>query len=290
MAILVVGSTGKVGSLVVAALLARGADVRALTRDPSKASLPEGVSVVKGDLLDVDTMRQILADVTTLFLINPVARDEHTQALVTLGLARDANVKGVVYLSMLNADAFLDTPHSSAKYAAELMIEKYGIPATILRPTYFMQNDLLQKDALANGFYAMPLGRRGVAMIDARDLAEVAAFELIRRQNAPESLPLARIEVVGPDVMTGEDGAKIWSEVTGTEIVYAGDDLVALEKRIGSHSESWLAYDQALMFQGFHQDGMIPAEESVQTLMETLGRPLRTYRSFVIEQAAAWNM
>lgn len=74
MAILVVGSTGKRGSLVVDALLARSADVLALTRDPSKASCPEGIRVVKGDLLDVDVMREILAGVTTLFLLNPVAR------------------------------------------------------------------------------------------------------------------------------------------------------------------------------------------------------------------------
>lgn len=191
---------------------------------------------------------------------------------------------------MLNADVFLDTPHSSAKYAAELMIEKYGVPATILRPTYFMQNDLLQKDALANGFYAMPLGSRGVAMIDARDLAELAALELIRRHDAPEALPLARIEVVGPDVLTGEDGAHIWSQVIGRTITYAGDDVAALEKRIGGRSESWLAYDQALMFRGFHKDGMIPAAGSAQALAEMLGRPLRTYRSFVGEQAAAWKM
>jgi uncharacterized protein YbjT (DUF2867 family) len=43
MTILVVGSTGKLGSLVVNALAERDADVLALTRDPSKASFPEGI-------------------------------------------------------------------------------------------------------------------------------------------------------------------------------------------------------------------------------------------------------
>lgn len=290
MAILVIGSTGKLGSLVVRELSARGADVVALTRDPSKASFPDGINVVKGDLLDIDTMRRVLDDMTTLFLLNPVARDEHVQALLTLGLARDAGVKGIVYLSMLNAEVFLDTPHSSAKYAAELLIEKYDLPTTILRPTYFMQNDLLQKDALEAGFYAMPLGSRGVAVVDARDIAQLAALELIRRHDAAEPLPRTKIEVVGPDVLTGEDGARVWSEVTGKTIVYAGDDVAALEQRIAQRSENWLGYDQSLMFRGFQQDGMIPASNSAAMLAAMLGRPLRTYRAFVAEQAASWNM
>jgi len=290
MPILVVGSTGTVGSLVVKSLAERGADVIALTRDPSKASFPEAVRAMQGDLLDVAIMRKILADVTTLFLLCPVARDEHAQALVTLALARDAKIKGLVYLSMLNADVFLDTPHSSAKHAAELMIKKYRLPATILRPTYFMQNDLLQKGALEAGYYAMPTGNVGVAMIDARDLADLAALELIRRDEAPNSLPLSQIEVVGPDTLTGEDGARLWALSTGRQIAYAGDDVAALEKRIGARSQSWLAYDQALMFRGFHQDGMIPTATSSAMVASMLGRPLRTYSSYVDEQAAAWNL
>lgn len=54
MTILVTGATGTVGSKVVEQLVNRGADIRALVRDPAKASLPEGVGTVQGDLLDVD--------------------------------------------------------------------------------------------------------------------------------------------------------------------------------------------------------------------------------------------
>jgi uncharacterized protein YbjT (DUF2867 family) len=115
MAILVIGSTGKVGSEVVRALVARGAEVHALTRDPGKTQFPPGVKPMKGDVLDVETMRVVLADASTIFLINPVAKDELAQALITLGLAADAGVKGIVYVSMLNADVFLDAPHSAGK-------------------------------------------------------------------------------------------------------------------------------------------------------------------------------
>jgi uncharacterized protein YbjT (DUF2867 family) len=40
-------------------------------------------------------------------------------------------------------------------------------------------------------------------------------------------LPRNTIEVIGPDTLTGDDLARIWSEATGREIRYGGDDLAA---------------------------------------------------------------
>ncbi len=57
MTILVTGASGNVGGNVVDQLIKRGADVRALVREPSNANFPAGVEVVQGDLLDVDSLR-----------------------------------------------------------------------------------------------------------------------------------------------------------------------------------------------------------------------------------------
>src|SRR5918998_3327640 len=54
--ILVTGATGNVGRQVVSQLLDTGAAVRALTRDPDSAGLPDGVDVVRGDLSVPDTL------------------------------------------------------------------------------------------------------------------------------------------------------------------------------------------------------------------------------------------
>src|SRR3546814_15070283 len=69
MTILVTGATGTVGGHVVEQLVKRGADVRALVRDPSKADFPAEVGVVQGDLLDVDSLRSGFQGVSTLFQI-----------------------------------------------------------------------------------------------------------------------------------------------------------------------------------------------------------------------------
>src|SRR3982751_6341805 len=148
MTILVTGATGTIGRNVVDQLLARGADVRALVRDPSKADLPAGVAVVKGDLLDVDALRNALSGVSTLFLLNAVVPDEVSQALIALNLAREARIERIVYLSVIHSDVYVNVPPFAGKFAVERMIERMGLNATILRPAYFMNNELAIKDVV----------------------------------------------------------------------------------------------------------------------------------------------
>jgi len=158
MTILVTGSTGAIGSQVVAHLAAKGADVHALVRTPEKAQFPNGVIPVKGDLMDVDAMRAALAQASTLFLLNAVTPDEVTQALITLNVAREAGIERIVYFSVMHSDKFTDVPHFTGKYTAERMIEQFDLPATILRPAYFMQNDASLKDTILGiGVYPMPI-------------------------------------------------------------------------------------------------------------------------------------
>ena len=73
MTILVIGATGRVGRHVVDQLVQRDADVRVLTRDPSKAAFPASVEVVQGDLLDIDALRAAFSGISTLFLLNAVS-------------------------------------------------------------------------------------------------------------------------------------------------------------------------------------------------------------------------
>ncbi len=288
MTILVTGATGTVGRQVIEQLVKRGADVRALVRDPAKANLPSGVAIAQGDLLDVDAMRGAFAGVSTLFLLNAVVPDEFTQALIALNLAREAGIERIVYLSVIHSDAYVNVPHFAGKFAVERMIETMGFNATILRPAYFMNNDLTIKDVVTgHGVYPMPIGSKGLAMIDARDIAEIAAIELIRREQSATPLPLHRINLVGPDLLTGADVAGIWSEVLGRPIAYPGDDTATFEKNLRQFMPSWMAFDMRLMAERFITEGMIPEPGDVARLTALLGRPLRAYRDFASEIVAA---
>jgi uncharacterized protein YbjT (DUF2867 family) len=112
---------------------------------------------VRGDLLDVDSVRGAFTGVSTLFLLNAVTPDEFTQALIVLNLARAAGVERVVYLSVIHSDRYLNVPHFSGKFGVERVIEDMGFSATILRPAYFINNDLRIKDViLGYGVYLIP--------------------------------------------------------------------------------------------------------------------------------------
>lgn len=288
MTILVTGATGNVGSQVIQHLVDRGADVRALVRDPSKANFPAGVAVVKGDFLDVDSLRTAFDGVSTLFLLNALVSDEFTQALIALNVARSAGIERIVYLSVIHADVYVNVPHFAGKFGVERMIEQMGFKATILRPAYFIQNDLMIKDVITGyGVYSMPVGGKGLAMIDVRDIAEIAALELLRREQAQEPLALDRINLVGPETLTGTDIAAIWSDVLARPINYGGNDTQAFEQNLRQFMPPWMAYDMRMMGERFLTDGMLPEDGDLERLMTLLGRPLRSYRNFASETAAS---
>jgi uncharacterized protein YbjT (DUF2867 family) len=106
-----------------------------------------------------------------------------------------------------------------------------AVPATVLRPAYFMQNDLMFRDALKAGIYLWPIGDVGVTMVDIRDIADAVVAELLRRERAPHPLPRTTIELVGPDTLTGAEIVAIWTSVLGHDVRYGGDDLATFESR-----------------------------------------------------------
>ncbi|WP_441244605.1 SDR family oxidoreductase [Tardiphaga sp. 768_D3_N2_1] len=287
MTILVTGATGNIGRNVVEQLAKRGAPVRALVRNPSKANFPAGVEVVQGDLLDVDSLRSAMKGVSTLFLLNGVVADEYTQALIALNVAREAGIERFVYLSVIHSDRYVNVPHFAGKFGVERMIDQMKLGATILRPAYYMDNEITIKDVVTGyGIYPMPIGDKGLAMIDARDVGEVAALELIRREQSPTPLPLDYINVVGPDTLTGADAAAIWSDALGRTITFPGNDTAGFEKNLRQFMPSWMAFDMRLMAERFLTEGMVPDTGDVERLTKLLGRPLRSYRDHIAQITA----
>ena len=130
-------------------MLKRGAEVRVLARkQPEAGKLPAGVEVAIGDLLDPVSVEQAMQGVDKLFLLNAVVTDELTQALIAYGIAKRVGLKHVTYLSVFKVDQFRDVPHFASKLAVENALREFGVPYTILRPGYYIQNDANLKDAL----------------------------------------------------------------------------------------------------------------------------------------------
>lgn len=192
---------------------------------------------------------------------------------------------------MINADSFDDVPHAAAKAAAERVIAMLDLPATILRPNYFFQNDAAHRqEILENGFYPIPIGNIGVAMVYVRDIAAIAAVELIRREDASSPQASEMIEVVGHECFTGSEMAALWSDLLQQPVRYGGDDACKFEETLARTAPSHVAYDTTPMFRAFHRDGMKGAPDASAALESRLGRPLRRYRDFANESAAEWRL
>jgi uncharacterized protein YbjT (DUF2867 family) len=289
MTILVTGGTGTIGAQVLAHLQGRNVTVHALTRSPETARLPAGITPIRGELANVESMRAALGGISTLFLLAPNVADELTQVMLALELAREAGVKGIVYLSVFKGEAYADVPHFAGKHTVERMIEALDLPATVLRPAYFIQNDLRMRDPLLKfGTYGAPIGSKGISVVDIRDIGEAAAIELVRREQAAAPLGRETYALVGPDSLTGEAIAAIWSEALGRAVRYGGDDLGVMEQRLRAILPAWHALDLRLMFSRYQTDGAVASADDIARLTRLLGHAPRSYRAFAKEAAARW--
>lgn len=283
---LVLGGTGTVGSRVVEELVERGEDVRVLTRSPERAGgLPGEVEVVGGDLGDPSTLGGVFDGAERLFLLNAVVPTELQEGLVALSEARRAGVRRIVYLSVQDVGRGLHVPHFASKVALEEALRRSGIPWTVLRPNSFFQNDVRFREALVvHGVYPQPIGGVGLSRVDVRDIARAAARAL-----TASGYEGAVYTVAGPEPMTGEDCARIWAEVLGREVRYAGDDLDAWEEQALEMLPAWMVYDLRLMYGMFQEEGLEATPEQLDETREILGREPTPFRAWAEETAAGWT-
>jgi len=287
MKILVTGGTGKVGGMVVSELLKRGAEVRILARkQPEPGKLPEGVEVAIGDLLDPVSVESAMQGVDKLFLLNAVVTDELTQALIAYGIAKRIGLKHVTYLSVFKVDQFRDVPHFASKLAVENALREFGVPYTILRPAYYIQNDATLKGAITGaGIYPMPIGTAGMAVADIRDIAEAAAISLTESGHDGQTY-----DIVAPSDITGPGAAALWSELLGKEIHYTGHNFDQWEEQMRARVPSWAAFDLRMMLQGYFDRGFASTETQVARLTKLLGHAPRSYQDFAAETAKIWKI
>src|ERR1700688_2099098 len=284
MKILVTGGTGNVGAEVVKELLKRKADIRLLVRKEG-APAPKGFEVAIGDLLDPISVQKALHGVDKLYLLNAVAPDELTQGLIAYDLAKKLKLKQIVYHSVFKVEQFKDVPHFASKLTIESALHEFNLPFTIIRPNYFYQNDVSLKDVLTKaGMYPMPIGTPGVSAVDTRDIAEAAAIALTRDGHLGKTYNLN-----GPEVLSGEKIASIWSELLGKEIRYPGENLDSFEEQMRQSAPSWSAFDIRMMFQGYLERGFAAEDGDIETLTQLLGHPPRRYKDFAKETVEGWQ-
>ncbi|WP_234334957.1 NmrA family NAD(P)-binding protein [Streptomyces sp. NRRL S-118] len=269
---LVTGATGTVGRQVVAELLRLGQPVRALTRDPATAALPDGVEVVRGDLTDPGTLGPALEGVTGLHLITfggaYFAPLETGPRIVEL--AREAGVRRV---TVLNGGG--PTPLEEAVRAS-------GLPWTVVMPVEFMSNALEWAERIrAHDEVREPFTGRLSAMVHEGDIGAVAAVALTEDGHAGQEYL-----VTGPEVLTLHDKADAIAAARGRAV-----RVVELSE--AEAVEQWRAEGRPQDVIDFLLEvyGNTPVEGRtvLDTVEKVTGRPARSFRQWAREHAEAFR-
>ncbi len=175
--ILLTGAAGRVGSAAAKALARANIPFRALVRDPDKVAFdPDAAEIVQGDLNDPAIVKQALQGVSRALIVMGNHPDQAKLECQFASLAADGGVSHLVKVSSMEAapDATATLPKNH--YDTEQHIASLGVDWTFLRPNYFMQNMLMYAGSIARtNYFALPLGTAKTAMIDSRDVGEVAA-------------------------------------------------------------------------------------------------------------------
>lgn len=267
MTILVTGATGNVGRLVVDELIARNAPaVRALTVDPDRAKLPEGVEVAVGTVHQPDTVPAALQGVTTLYLApHPPTAQAVVDHAVAAGVQRIVDLTG---------------PAGSWWDEIEPVVEASGLAWTHLKPGEFMHNATVWAEQIKTRREvrdAYPTAAN--AMIDLADIATAAAVTVLDDAHVNRSYPLT-----GPETLTRVEKVTIMGRAIGVEVPFIEIDRdEAIAQLIPTMGD----------FAQWYVDGAKELVEHPQQvephLPELLDRPVTTFTQWAEANADQWR-
>ncbi len=206
MNVLVTGGTGTLGRHVVTLLRQSGHRARILSRHPRGH-----VDAVQGDLKTGEGLVEALAGMDAIVHAATGARQSVTSRATDvsgtrrlLRLARDAQVKPVVYVSIVGIDGS-SYPYYRTKLKAEAIVKEDVVPWTILRATQF--HDLME--IVLAGFSRIP-GVMAIPFtwqfqpVDATEVAQRVADVVLREPSG--MLP----DLGGPEVRDFKSLAESW--------------------------------------------------------------------------------
>jgi uncharacterized protein YbjT (DUF2867 family) len=285
--VLVTGATGTVSTALLAALKSKpGLRLRALVRDPAKgqALQKDGIEVVTGDLEEPDTLTEAFDGVDILWLLTPASALEPSMGSNAVIAAKQAKVKHIVRNSAIKAGH--DAPNRNGRLHAQVedAVKASGIPWTILRPHYYMQNLLSSANSVASdGMLYMNLGQGRLGTIDGRDVGVFAAKVI----EHPDRHAGKIYNPTGPESIDMSSAAETLSRVVGKRVNYVAlPQDAAQQAMLGFGLSRWFV-GNVVDYGRAYSDGW--GDFVTNDFKDVTGLEARSFKQFAADFAPAFG-
>jgi uncharacterized protein YbjT (DUF2867 family) len=285
--VLVTGASGTVSTALLGALKGKpGLRLRALARDPAKAQAlqKDGVEVVAGDLEEPDTLAEAFEGVDILWLLTPASALEPSMGSNAIMAARRARVGHIVRNSAIKAGHHAPNRNGRLHALVEETVKASGIPWTILRPHYYMQNLLSSAHSVASdGTLYMNMGQGRVGMIDGRDVGVFAAKVI--ENPGPHAGKV--YTPTGPEVTTMGEAADTLRQVLGKPVSYVAlPQEAAQQAMLGFGLSRWFV-GNVVDYGRAYSDGW--GDFVTKDFKDVTGHEARSFKQFATDFAAAFG-
>jgi uncharacterized protein YbjT (DUF2867 family) len=284
--IVVTGATGGIAGQLIPHLLKGGHKVRGLvrSRDKGAALAKQGVELVEGDLERPRSLVGVFDGADAVMLIAPAGARAPQHSSSALWAARQAKVGRVVRLSAVGAAHDAPTINSRLHALSDHEVAVSGLPYTILKPHFFMQNlvFMTRQSILAEGKIYAALGDAKLGMIDTTDVGEVAARVLVDDGHAGKTYT-----PTGPRSISMHEVAAAFAEALGKPVKYVAIPTAAADQAMAGFGMDELT--RTFMTDYLEAYARNWGDLVTEDVPRILGRPARSISEFARAAAPAFR-
>jgi uncharacterized protein YbjT (DUF2867 family) len=222
--------------------------------------------------------------VAAVGLVISDVQDMETLGLNAVAAAQSAGVHRLLWFSSFGAKLDNQARFSRRHPVIDEAVRASGIPYTILRPNFFMQDfsTFYGQTIRATGKIFLPLGDARVSHLDLRDLAEAAVSALTNDRHLNKTY-----DVSGPEALHTSQVAEQIGSAVGRTIGYQAISVTAMEASLREAGmDPWFAEGLAELYGWVRDSGL--GSEVTDATEQLLGRKAIPFRQFAIDERAAW--
>ncbi len=278
--ILVTGATGNIGKKIIKLLKSKNANFVAGT---TKGEKIEGVETVLADFSDIESLKNAMQGISTLFLLLPSHPEATKFGENAINTAKECGVKHIVRSSGMFANANSNLLIEKLLGTTDKYLKESGINYTITAPSSFMQNFSTQiVNDYKNGAIYQAADDAKLSWVDTRDIAAVNVEVLLN----PAKYKKQTLIITGSKNFNYQEAINQMNEILGKETKYVAIPNEAAAKAMADIHFPQFIIDLLISLNDSIKQGRFV--ENTDTVEQILGRKPITFKQFVTDYKNVW--